>query len=75
MRRILLHFTVDAAMAMRLRNAAASACGDTLRFLRIEPVARSDKFECGLCIASTGFELASDAIIRTMTAAHAERSN
>ena len=71
--RVTLHLTVDPSMAARLRSAAARICGEALEFLRIEPAASLPKVECHLCLKSAGFESASDAIIRTMTAAHAGR--
>jgi tRNA(Met) C34 N-acetyltransferase TmcA len=69
--RVTLHLTVDPSMAARLRSAATSICGEALDFLRIEPVVHLPRVECHLCLNSAGFESASDAIIRTMTAAHA----
>jgi hypothetical protein len=65
----MLHLTIDAGKVTRLRSAVVRACGDKLKFLRIEPIARSNEVRCWLCLTGAGIDLAMDAIMRTLSGA------
>jgi GNAT superfamily N-acetyltransferase len=67
--RFMLPITIDAAMVTPLRRAVMGACGEMLRFLRIQPIARSNKVKVWLCLTGLAVDLAMGSIMRTVPAA------
>lgn len=67
--RFMLLITIDSGMVTPLRHAVMGACGEMLRFLRIQPIARSNKVKVWLCLTGLAMDLAMSAILRTLPAA------
>jgi hypothetical protein len=67
--RLMLPITIDAGMVTPLRRAVMGACGDTLRFLRIQSVAGSNKVKVWLCLTGSGIDLTMVAVACTLPAA------
>jgi hypothetical protein len=65
----MLPITIDAGMVTSLRRAVIGACGEMLTFLRVQPIAHSNKAKVWLCLALSAVDLATDAIMRTVPAA------
>ena len=67
--RFMLPITIDAGMVTPLRHAVMGACGEMLRFLRIQPIGRSNKVKVWLCLTGLAVDLAMGSIMRTVPAA------
>jgi hypothetical protein len=65
----MLPITIDAGMVTPLRRAVIGTCGEMLTFLRVQPIAHSNKVKVWLCLALSAVDLARDAIMRTVPAA------
>jgi hypothetical protein len=65
----MLPIIIDAGMVTSLRRAVIRACGEALTFLRVQPIAHSNKAKVWLCLALSAVDLATDAIMRTVPAA------
>jgi hypothetical protein len=65
----ILPITIDASMVTPLRHAVIAACGEMLSFLRIQPVARSDKVKVWLCLPKSAMHVAMAAVMRALPAA------
>jgi hypothetical protein len=66
---LMLPITIDAGMVTPLRRAVIGACGDMLRFLRIQSIADSNKVKVWLCLIRSGIDLTVDAIMCILPAA------
>lgn len=67
--RFMLPITIDAAMVTPLRRAVTGACGEMLRFLRVQPIAHSNRAKVWLCLTGLAMDLAIGSIMRTVPAA------
>jgi GNAT superfamily N-acetyltransferase len=67
--RFMLPITIEAGMVTPLRHAVMGACGEMLRFLRIQPIGRSNKVKVWLCLTGLAVDLAMGSIMRTVAAA------
>jgi hypothetical protein len=70
----MLPITIGAGMVTPLRRVVVSACGEMLTFLRVQPIAHSNKVKVWLCLALLAMDLATDAIMRTLPAAEFARA-
>ena len=66
---LMLPITIDASMVTPLRRAVVGACGEMLSFLRIQPVAHSDRVKVWLCLPNSAMHVAMAAVMRTLPAA------